>query len=224
MSRWNELFKKEGKVFTNVQKDIPQIVRLFKKRKVKRVLDLGCGSGRHSIYLAKKGLELHGLDIAEEGLKITRAWAKKEKVRVRLKRGSIYARFPYADDSFDAVISVQVINHGRIEDIRRTVQEIERVLRPGGLIFITVPQAYKTKVRLIAPRTYVPLTGWEEGVVHYLFSKSSLRKEFKNFKILGLWVREASMATLKLPAKKHYSLLGELKGGNKSEKEKNKKS
>lgn len=42
---WDKLYKEKGKVFEKPQEDIPHVVRLFKKRGVKRFLDLGCGSG-----------------------------------------------------------------------------------------------------------------------------------------------------------------------------------
>jgi len=54
---WDKAFKKEGKIFTKPQEDMPKIVKLFKKSGVKKVLDLGCGSGRHVVYLAKNGLK-----------------------------------------------------------------------------------------------------------------------------------------------------------------------
>jgi SAM-dependent methyltransferase len=201
MQQWNKIFKKEGKVFTKVQEDIPRILKLFKKHKVKRVLDLGCGTGRHAVYFAKKGFDVYGIDISKEGLQITKSWSKKENVRVNLKCGSIYRKFPYKKDFFDAVISIQVVHHGRINNVRKAIKEIERVLKPGGLVFITVPKEHKEKYKLIADRTYVPIVGWEKGLAHYLFNKILLRKEFKNFKIYAVWVSSI----------KQYCLLGKLK-------------
>jgi ubiquinone/menaquinone biosynthesis C-methylase UbiE len=94
-----------------------------------------------------------------------------------------------------------LIHHGRIENIRKAIKEIERVLKPGGLIFITVPKQHKEISKQIANRTYVPIAGWEKGVTHYLFNKNLLRKEFKNFKIYKIWVSSI----------KQYCFTGELK-------------
>ena len=58
MKQWNENFKKYGKIFTTIHKDLPQIVEVFKRKKVKKILDLGSGSGRHLVYLAKHGFEM----------------------------------------------------------------------------------------------------------------------------------------------------------------------
>ncbi|OGZ18890.1 MAG: hypothetical protein A2Z68_01275 [Candidatus Nealsonbacteria bacterium RBG_13_38_11] len=217
--QWDKIFKQQGKFFTKVQGDISRIVKLFKRRNVKRVLDLGCGSGRHTVYLAKHGFEVYGIDISRTGIKMTRKFLLKEKLKGNLKIGSIYKKLPYKDNFFDAVISVQVLHHARIESIRKVIREIERVLKLKGLFFTTnrrrriqrnvkiLTEEYenlreKFRYRIIAPMTYVPTGGAEKGLIHYLFNKKSFRKEFRHFKIYDIWVESN---------KRHYCLLGELK-------------
>ena len=79
MKQWNQIFKTKGKVFTGLKEGLPEFVELLKKQNAKRVLDLGSGSGRHIIYFAKQGFDTYGIDIADEGIKITKKWLKKEK-------------------------------------------------------------------------------------------------------------------------------------------------
>ena len=138
MKQWNRIFKEQGKVFLKPQEDIPRIMRLFKKKGVKKILDLGCGSGRHTVYLAKHGFEVYGIDIALKGIKITKSWLKKEKSKANLKVGNVYKKLPYPNNFFDALISTQTLHHNKINNIRKLIKEIERVLRANGLIFITV--------------------------------------------------------------------------------------
>jgi len=207
MQQWNNIFKKDGKVFTEPQEDIPKIVKLFKRKDVKKVLDLGSGSGRHIIYLTRKGFEVYGFDIASKGIKITKDWLKEEKLKADLKIGDIYKKLPYKDNFFDAVISIQVIHHSKIKNIRKIIKEIERVLKPGGLVFVTVAKKknyYRhevTKDKKIAPRTHLPLDGKEAGLIHYLYTKELLRKDFNDFEIYKIWIDSGN----------HYCLLGELK-------------
>jgi len=218
MKQWNEIFKQSGKVFLEPHENIAKVVEVFKKHKVKRVLDLGSGSGRHVIYLVKNGFDVYGFDIAEEGIKITRHWLEKEKLDANLKIGSIYEKLPYQDNFFDAIISTSVIHHGKLENIRKAIKEIERVLKPKGLIFITVRRRQfrnwpkfkiteqydkrQTKYEIVGSRTYLPLNGGEKGMIHYLFNKKLIRKEFKNFQIDKIWVDSKG---------RHYCFLGELK-------------
>lgn len=220
--QWDKIFKQYGKVFTKPQEDIPRITKLFKKKGVKRVLDLGCGSGRHTVYLAKHGFEVYGLDISKTGIKISNEWLKKEKLRANLKIGSIYEKLPYKDNFFDAIISTQTLHHARIEKIRKLIKEMERVLKAGGLIFVTVRKALKVKgwrknkivthrykinrkikkakFKVIGPRIYVPIEGGERGLIHFCFNKALIKKEFKSFKIPKIWTKYG-----------HYCFLGELK-------------
>lgn len=197
MKQWNRIFKEQGKVFLKPQEDIPRIVRLFKKKGVKKILDLGCGSGRHTVYLAKHGFEVYGIDIALKGIKITKDWLKKEKSKANLKVGNVYKKLPYPNNFFDALISTQTLHHNTINNIRKLIKEIGRVLRVNGLIFITVsrkgskkeiPKEKMWKMKFIAPRTFVPLSHDEKGLIHYWFNKKLLRKEFNNFKIYDIWV------------------------------------
>lgn len=182
-----------------------RIVEVFKEHTVKKVLDLGCGSGRHLIYLAQLGFEVYGIDLAETGIKIAKDWLDEKDLHAELRIGSVYEKLPYEDDFFDAVISIRVIHHAKIEDIRKAIKEIQRVLKPRGLIFITVrkrtPKKRRLKFRALDSRTYIPVEGDEKGLIHYLFNKRLLRKEFKHFMIHDIWVDREN----------YYCLLGELK-------------
>ncbi|MBI4119864.1 MAG: class I SAM-dependent methyltransferase, partial [Parcubacteria group bacterium] len=149
MKQWDKIFKKHGKVFLSIQEDIPMVAREFKKNGVKHVLDLGSGSGRHIVYLAKQGFDMYGFDISESGIKISKDWLKKEGFHARFKTGSIYKKLPYQDNFFDAVISTNTIHHEKVKNIRKTILEIKRILKPGGLIFITVR---KRKLRKFYPK------------------------------------------------------------------------
>ena len=55
---------------------------------------------------------------------------------------------------------------------------------------------------IIAPKTYVPIEGKEKGLIHYLFNKETIQKEFNNFKIHDIWVDSTG---------RHYCFWGELK-------------
>ncbi len=203
MQQWNEIFKKRGKVFTGIKKGLPRFVRILKKRKAQSILDLGSGTGRHIIYFAKQGFDTYGIDIAEEGIRVTKDWLKKENLLADLKIGNIYEKLPYQDDFFDAILSTGVICHNNIAGIRVTIKEIDRVLKPKGLIFVNVRKnrkytkinsekilpfgKEKTLCKITGPRTCVPLEGGEKGLVHYNFTKESLTKEFKNFNVQEIW-------------------------------------
>jgi len=210
---WDIIYKKGKENYnyydiTEPHRDIGEITRIFKKRKVKKILDLGCGAGRHVIYLAKKGFKVYGIDVAAEGIKITKKFLREQNLKANLKIGNIFKGLPYNDNFFDAVISVQVLQHGTLNQIKKVIRDIERILKPKGLLFITLCGRYsKGKIRYcivktakkIAPKTYVPTIGNEAGIPHYVYDKRTLKKHYKNFKMIGFWKDD----------KDYYCFLGE---------------
>lgn len=112
---------------------IVEAVPDFKRSKTRTILDLGCGAGRHAIYLASQGFSVIALDISRNALKIVKKWARKEKLaKVALVRASM-TRLPFRDISLDAVISVSTIHHGLKSDMTKTINETYRILKEKGL-------------------------------------------------------------------------------------------
>jgi len=202
--RWDEIYCKEKDTTSDVDKSIYPLVDLLRKRRTKRVLDLGCGSGRHTIYLAENGFEVYGIDISEEGIKSCRKRLAEKNLHAKLAVGSIFEELPYKQSFFDVVVCIRVINHAVIEDVRKAIVEVERVLKPKGLVLVTArknqPNASRHRHKVIAPRTYIPIEGVEKGIIHFSFTKESLIGKFKNFKIIDLWTDEPTG---------YYCLLGE---------------
>jgi len=205
MARWESLFKKDGRIFSNAQEDMNSVIKLLKKSKAKKVLDLGCGSGRHTILLSKERFEVYSTDVSSTGLKLTRKWLKKEGLSAQLKKASCYDKFPFRDNFFDAVISTQVIHHNFHNKVKFCISEIERVLKPKGMAFITMSASKcagrATQYKVPEPHTYIMLDGEEKGLPHFIYTKTLMKKDFKNFEILDLHKDKGF----------HWCLLGRLK-------------
>lgn len=124
--QWNKIFKESGAVFTAVQEDIPRIASLFRKEHLRTILDLGSGSGRHIVYLAKRGFKVYGIDAASYGIRLTGSRLRKEGLMALLTVGDIYQKLPYQDSFFDAIISTQTLHHGTLRQIQGLIREIQR--------------------------------------------------------------------------------------------------
>ena len=92
------------------------------------VLDLGCGTGRHTAWLAAAGARVTGVDFSHEML--GRARRKVTGTDVHIIVHDLHEPLPLEDTSFDAVVSGLVLEH--IRDPRAFFMEAHRVLRPGG--------------------------------------------------------------------------------------------
>jgi SAM-dependent methyltransferase len=167
---------------------MPKVVQMLQDRGASSVLDLGSGTGRHVVYLAKSGFSVFGFDNSLEAMATTRHWLADEGLEADLRLQSMTERFPCQDGFFDAVVSVQVIHHADIATIRGIVAEISRVLKKGGLLFVTVPELRNQGKRFerLEPNTFVPLDGPEKGLLHHYFAPEELQEVFRDYDIFDI--------------------------------------
>lgn len=198
MPDWDSIFEEKGRVFAEPHQDMEMIAELFHNAEMEKILDIGCGTGRHLIYLAKQGFSMSGFDVSQKAIEMSKQWLMEEGFSANLIQHKMEDVFPYENSFFDAVISVQVIHHNRIRDIRITIAEIERVLRTGGYIFITVPVFPEVPVapeddwglKEVEPGTYLPQRGPESGVLHHYFTEEEILNSFSAFSISKLYIDE----------------------------------
>ena len=109
-----------------------------------RVLDLGCGEGRHVISAYLEGdVESIGVDLCHQDLVTTQDKAKDFVDRtLHQKYFALSAanamQLPFADNSFDKIICSEVLEH--IPDYEAVLDEMARILKPGGLLCVSVPR------------------------------------------------------------------------------------
>ena len=95
-------------------------------------LDVGCGTGALARRLAAAGYEMTGIDPSDGMLDVLRRQAPE----IRAVHGSGTA-LPFADDSFDVVLTVAVMHHiADPNDVKRTLSEMVRVVRSGGRVLV----------------------------------------------------------------------------------------
>jgi histidinol-phosphate/aromatic aminotransferase/cobyric acid decarboxylase-like protein/SAM-dependent methyltransferase len=102
----------------------------------RRVLDLGCGVGRHSIGLARLGFELTGIDVSRYALDRAAGAADAAGVRVDWLQGDVLADRSWTDLAADAVICVQAFGWGSDTDQLRLLRSLRRLLPPDGLLVL----------------------------------------------------------------------------------------
>lgn len=148
-----------------VQGSDPKIIKLAQIKPGDKVLELGCGPGNLSRAIKKQvgpiG-EVTGLDGAPEMIELARRKAAQREVEVDFQVGLIEA-LPFAEQSFDVVLSRLVIHHLPGDLKRKGFAEMKRVLKPGGICLVA--DFEPGKLGFLSPRamthvdvrTYIPL-------------------------------------------------------------------
>lgn len=114
----------------------PEIVRLDQSGQITgSVLDVGCGTGEHVLYLAGLGYEVIGVDSAPTAIKKARAKAKQRGLEVTFALGDAL-NLSIPDHRFDTVIDMGLFHVFSDEERPRFREGLERVLRPGGTYFM----------------------------------------------------------------------------------------
>ncbi|HUT63092.1 MAG TPA: class I SAM-dependent methyltransferase [Anaerolineae bacterium] len=118
------------------------ISRLIPTHGVSRILDMGCGSGWLSEMLHNRGLCVIALDLGFDSIKRASARAQAKRVDIPFVQGDMY-RLPLRESTFDAVVVSEVLEH--LENPQDALDEIAKILRPGGYIIVSTP--YRERIQ-----------------------------------------------------------------------------
>ena len=192
MAEWNQILLRKEYSPEKPDEIVVSLTSILEEREAKRVLDLGCGAGRHVVHLAKRGFESYGADISETGLKLTKKKLKNRKLTAEVIRCDMKL-VPFIDSCFEAVICVRTVYHQKLREIQETISEIHRVLKGRGLFLVNF-QSRKSgkcgKGMKVEENTFMQDNGPEKGVLHHFVDEDELRTLLKDFKVVDLEAKE----------------------------------
>ena len=147
-----------------------------------RVLELGCGNGRVTLFTARKGHDAYGMDIVPEAIDWARQQALERGIEARFTVGSVVTLLAYADGFFDFVFDGDCLLMILGEDRKTCVENVFRVLKPGGIFYARahlVNEKLKTRTRLGGRNYFDPKGQFStvEGLPMYYLSRG---QEFKD--------------------------------------------
>jgi len=184
MKDWNSLYQERGVVQKDLSPKAGDAVDFLREAKAVRILDLGCGTGRHAVYLAQNGFAVIGCDSSEAALLIVKGILPEAEFQV-CDVGSL----PYRNQSLDGIFCHAVIQHGTLATIKRAIGEIHRVLRGGGALFLTVTSTKHPEYltgREIEPGTKMNIDAIDGDMPHHYFTEQEMRELFGRFIIVKL--------------------------------------
>jgi 2-polyprenyl-3-methyl-5-hydroxy-6-metoxy-1,4-benzoquinol methylase len=124
--------------FCNIRNKVLGLLEAGHGAKKYDVLDVGCNAGTQCAVWAEVGHRVHGLDINEPLLELARERASAKGYAIDFQLGSATA-LPWPDQSMDVCIALELLEH--VKDWEGCLREFKRVLRPGGVMFLTTTNA-----------------------------------------------------------------------------------
>jgi SAM-dependent methyltransferase len=155
------------------ESEIKRALTMLRPQGGERILDLACGTGRHSLELVRQGFSVVGVEIGEELVEIARRDAAEQGLEAEFVQGDL-RELDY-DGEFDIVLN---LNDGAVgyfetdEENHKTFEVISRALKPGGQNLIQVPNILYARARL-PQRSWIPSESMVELVEHRWNKKNS---------------------------------------------------
>jgi SAM-dependent methyltransferase len=137
---WDKVYQSENAFFGDEQSGFAILcLNHMKSNNVKRVLEIGAGHGRGTMFFASNGLEVEALDYSSRGIEIINKKAHEKKLPVKSQTYDVKKPLPFKDACFDAAYSHMLLNmrFSQIE-LHSVFSEIWRVLKPNGLNYFSV--------------------------------------------------------------------------------------
>ena len=168
-------------------------IQLFKEIGYERILDIGCGYGKHSIYLAENNFNVTSIDINAQAIEWLKRYIDRKSIsNITLIQADMNS-LPFQDNYFDAVICTSVLHHQDFKQIENSISEIYRVLRRRGYFlfdFLSVEDDSFGIGEEIEKNTFVGSREGEENIPHHYTDVIELNELFYNFREIKIQKNE----------------------------------
>jgi tellurite methyltransferase len=159
-----------------------------------KVLDLGCGEGKNSFFLAKNNFNVTAIDFSEEGIRKLNEFAKKEKLKIKADVSDVKSYLQNCE-KFDAIFAMNVLQFIDEKNIFDVIKNIQSKTKPKGLNVIASFIAETTKQKKMV---------LSKG--RYFFDEEELKKLYKYWKIIFYEEKLGDWETHGEPRHRHFTV------------------
>ena len=137
---WNKVYKSDNSFFGgNPSNFAIRCYNHMKENNSKKILELGVGHGRDTLFFASNGIEVDALDYSATAIEILDKIAKEKRLPIKTQIFDVNNQLPFPDDYFNAVYSHMLLNmRFSLHELHFIFSEIRRVLKSKGLNFFSV--------------------------------------------------------------------------------------
>lgn len=160
----------------------------FRKYGVKTVCDIGCGFGRYSAVLSYNRFEVYGFDISDYAVKITEEMLKSFGLEYRQFKKCEMTNIQFEDSMFEGVVAHAVIDHLTLADAKRSINEISRIVKPDGLVYVSFDGLSDEDIdsdhETLEDGSMVYRNGDREGLLFRYYEDNEIEQFLGGYKIL----------------------------------------
>lgn len=190
---WDAYFAADAAAGKDLNPDgwwAPSFVPYLDRYRVTTLLDLGCGTGGDSLFLARRGIHVSGMDYSRAALQRAQAKTQAASLDVAFRHGDMAQPLPFADATFGAVMSNVALHSFGDQPIHQIVREMRRVVHPAGLVLLHLnsldDMPYRARryprVEELGPHYYREA----HGQTMHFFSEDDCRDVLRDWIILEL--------------------------------------
>jgi len=172
--------------------EVLDLIRSLSPVERPRVLDLGCGLGRHAIAFALAQFSVTAIDASPAAIEQLNEWARRLHLSIETRVCDVLSE-TLPREAFDVVLSYNVLYHGSREQFAQAIRQVRKLLKQNGIFFFTCPSRQDGKYgfgEMVAPHTYRCDKSVTPGDIHYFASEEDLVELLVGFRTLARWKSE----------------------------------
>lgn len=168
-SKWTKFFKNHGRFYILPHDDFDSVMDFFKKEDVIKVIDIGCGTGRHLIPLAHRGFDITGIDYSPAAGQLAEQWLREKELDGKVYIADYTKELgSFKTDEYDAAVAINSLQYIETEEqLNKTFTEINRIVKDDGLVFIVLPSDQSLIIQPDVVQIFIDKTQLEQLVNNY---------------------------------------------------------
>jgi len=135
--KWSDFYNAHGRFYLQPHSALSAFINLCKKKGITKVLDLGCGTGRHIVKLAEEGFNVSGIDFSPSAASLAEKWLHQKNLEADIIVGNFDDKIKdFPDNSFGGVVAINSLEYGGPDEFNNNLNQIYKLLKSKGLFLL----------------------------------------------------------------------------------------